>query len=172
MTTSRRNEATPGESRPRRKAPNKGSTTKSSRSSPEAVERAERDWQCVQLRRANLDWQTIADRLGYASPGHAHDRFTAVMREYPREDVETYRDLLLDRHETILRSLWPEVLKGNHWAMDRAQRSLEGLAKLTGANRPEKVEHSVGTTSLDDALRDLEAQMKARAAGAPVPQEP
>lgn len=155
----------------RRKTAGQGATRAKSKSSPEAVERLERDLQCVQLRRANVDWQTIADRLGYASPGHAHDRFMLMMREYPREDVETTRNLIRDRYEVMLRALWPDVLQGKWLAVDRASRILEAIAKLEGANRPEKIEITPGETDLDAALRELEEQLRRRAAGRPVPQE-
>jgi hypothetical protein len=160
-------EPTQPEKRPRRRA-NKGVTVKSS---PEAIERRKRDLQCVELRGAGVKWQVIADQLKYASPGHAYDSFMAIMREYPREDVETVRNLIFDRYETIIRAVWPKVLKGDNWSIDRASRVLEAEAKLMGANRPEKVEISVGATELDAALRELETEMKARAGGAPVPVE-
>jgi len=159
----------PNEAKPRRKA-NRGRTVKTK---PEDIERRERDWKCVELRKAGLHWQAIADQLGYASPGHAYDRFMAIMREYPREDVESVRNMISDRHEAMLRALWPDVLRGKWLAIDRATRILEALAKLHGANRPEKLEITPGETDLDTALRELEEQMRRRAArdDSPVPQE-
>lgn len=151
----------------RRRAP-RGQTV---RTKPEDIERRKRDLQCVQLRSAGVDWHAIADRLGYASPGHAYDRFMVVMKDYPREDVETWRGMISDRHEAIIRSLWPDVLKGKGFSIDRVQRSLEALAKLHGANRPENVEPPSGEQDLDAALRELEQQLQRRAAGRPVPQE-
>jgi DNA-binding CsgD family transcriptional regulator len=40
-----------------------------SRTRLSAVERRERDHQCVQLRAAGASWEEIAQRLGYSSPG-------------------------------------------------------------------------------------------------------
>jgi hypothetical protein len=94
-----------------------------------------------------------------------------VMKDYPREDVETAREIISDRYEAMIRALWPKVLKGDVWAIDRVTRISEAQAKLLGVNRPEKLELSVGGTELDAALRELEAEMKARAGGAPVPVE-
>lgn len=148
-----------------------GATRSQSPTSPEAIARLERDLKCVRLRSANVSWQGIADQLGYADPGHAHQRFMHVMRTYPREDIDTWRNLISDRHEAILRTLWPKVLQGDQWAMDRAQRGLEALAKLHGANRPEKLVITPGESDLDKALRELTEQLEARAAGHVV-QEP
>jgi len=143
------------------------------RTKPADVERMERDLRCVELRKAGLTWQAIADRLGYASAGHAYTRFMVVMKEWPREDIETTRNLISDRYEAMLRALWPEVLSGKWLAIDRATRILENLAKLHGANRPEKIEITPGETALDQALRELQEELQRRAArdGSPVPQE-
>lgn len=147
---------------------NKGATVTTT---PEAIARRERDLKCVELRKAGATWQAIADTVGYADPGHAYRGFQAVMKDYPREDVETARNIISDRYDAMIRALWPKVLKGNEWAIDRVTRISEAQAKLLGANRPEKLELSVGATALDTALRELEAEMKARAAGSPVPVE-
>jgi hypothetical protein len=160
-------EATQPEKRPRRRA-NKGGSVKSS---PRSIAVRERDLQCVELRKAGATWQSIADTLKYAGPGHAYEQFMIVMKDYPREDVETAREIISDRYEAMIRALWPKVLKGDVWAIDRVTRISEAQAKLLGANRPEKLELSVGGTELDAALRELEAEMKARAGGAPVPVE-
>jgi hypothetical protein len=149
----------------------RGATKTQSATSPAAIERRERDLQCVQLRRAGVHWDIIAKQLGYSSTGHAYDRFMAIMREYPREDVETTRELIADRLESVIRVLTPKILKGDNWSIDRYLKTCEQLAKLTGANRPEKLELSVGASELDAALRELEQELRARAGGAPVPQE-
>jgi hypothetical protein len=167
-------ETTPGEKPKRRRQPvRKGATRSQSPTSPEAIARRARDLKCVQLRSANVGWQVIADQLGYASPGHAYDSFMLVMKEFPREDVDTWRNMISDRHEQALRALWPDVLRGKWLAIDRTTRILEALAKLHGANRPDKIEVSSGETDLDAALRELEEQMRRRAArdNTPVPKE-
>jgi len=161
-------ETTQSETKPRRRGANKGCTV---RTKPKDIERRERDLKCVELRKAGLTWQAIADQLGYASPGHAYDRFMAIMREYPREDIEATRNLIRDRYESMLRAIWPDVLRGKLLAIDRASRILENIAKLEGANRPEQVQVFYGETELDAALRELEEQLRLRAAGQPVPQE-
>jgi hypothetical protein len=157
-----------GQTTRRQNRGNKGATVTTT---PEAIERRERDLQCVELRKAGATWQSIADTLGFADPGHAYKRFQVVMKDYPREDVETARNIISDRYDAMIRALWPKVLKGNEWAIDRVTRISESQAKLLGANRPEKLELSVGGTELDAALRELEVEMKARAGGAPVPVE-
>lgn len=154
---------------PRKKrVANKGRTVTTS---PDAIDTRERDHQGLQLRRAGVGWDAIAQQLKYASAGHAYNQVTKLMREYPREDVEEYRDLLIDRQELVIRVLTPKVLKADTWAIDRYLRACEQLAKLVGANRPERVEITAAQSELDSAYRELLAEMNARAAGVPVPQE-
>lgn len=146
----------------------KGATVKTS---PAAIERLDRDLKCVELRKAGATWQAIADTLGYAGTGNAYRAFMAVMNAYPRETVDTCRDILNARYETMVRSLWPKVVQGDVWAIDRVTRICEQQAKLNGCNRAEKVELSVGASALDAALREWEAELRMRAQGQPVPQE-
>lgn len=159
--------------KPKRKktASGRGATRRNSPTNPPAIERRERDLKNVALRKTGLHWQHIADELGYASPGHAYNAFMSVIKDYPREDVETARDLIADRHEACIAAMWEQAMEGKGWAVDRVTRSLEALAKLWGCNRPEKVEVSVGASELDMALRELQVELQARAGGSPVPVE-
>ncbi|PZS30990.1 MAG: hypothetical protein DLM61_09515 [Pseudonocardiales bacterium] len=121
-----------------------------------------------------MHWHAIANELHYSSPGHAHQRFMAVLAAYPREDIDTCRDILNDRYEAMIHVLWPKVLCGNLSAIDRATRLCEAQAKLLGANRterPERPELSASAADLDAALRALEGELRARAGGEPIPDE-
>lgn len=144
-------------------------------STPEAIERLERDLKCVQLRRSNMEWDAIAKQLGYADPGHAYQRFMAVMKSYPREDVDSAREVELQRYNQLLEAVWAICLdndidnKRQLWAIDRAQRLMDQRARLMGWNRPVRQEISVLTEStVDKAIQDLQAQMQAQAAAAGV----
>jgi hypothetical protein len=148
-----------------------GATRRHSATSPESIDTRERDQQALQLRRSGVTWDAIATQLRYSSPGHAYNQVTKLMREYPREDVEAYRDLLIDRQELVIRVLTPKVLKADTWAIDRYLKACEQLARLTGANRPERIEVTAAQSELDAAYRELMAEMNARAGGAPVPPE-
>ena len=144
-------------------------------STPAAIERLERDLKCVQLRRANMEWDAIAQQLGYSDAGHAYRRFMAVMKAYPREDVDSAREVELQRYNALLESVWPMCLdndidnKRQLWAIDRAQRLMDQRARLMGWNRPVRQEISVLTEStVDKAIKDLQVQLQAQAAAAGV----
>lgn len=157
-----------GQTKRNQRGSGQGATVKTS---PEAIARWDRDVECVRMRRAGKHWQVIVDELGYADTGHAYQRFQVVMKEYPREDVEEWRDTLSDRYDEMLTAIWVKVQAGDLWAIDRATRILEAQAKLLGANRAERLEVSAGVSELDAALRELEAELKVRSDGAPVPVE-
>lgn len=133
-------------------------------SSKAALERWERDYQCVQLRRAEVDFITIAETLGYASSGHAHDRFTAFMRQYPRDDVEQMRDLELDRIEKTARALEPTIAAGGQNAVRAAEvwnKLSERRSKLMGLDKPERKEVTVVTEdAVDKAIREAQQEME------------
>lgn len=98
-------------------------------------------------------------------------RFQAVMQAYPRENIETCRNIINDRYEAMICALWPKVVKGSLSAIDRVTRICEAQAKLNGANNAEKLDVSAGAAELDAALRALEAELRLRAQGQPVPEE-
>lgn len=134
-----------------------------SRSTPADIERWERDYECVQLRRAEVDWDTIAEKLGYASKGHAHNRFLAFMREYPRDDVETLRDLELDKIERKMRQLEPRCTDGDPRAIEVWNKLSERRSKLMGLDKPERREITVLTDDVvQKSIRESEAAYSAK----------
>lgn len=160
-------EEQPATPKPRRRS-NRGVKVTTS---PAAIDRLQRDTEAVRLRRAGHTFDEIATACGYADKGRAHHAVTALLRAYPREDVELLRDITFDRYEQLIRGLWARAAGGDVWAVDRVSRLLDQQARLCGLNRPEKIQITPGETDLDAALRELEAQMRRRAAGTPIPQE-
>jgi hypothetical protein len=90
----------------------------------------------VKLRRAGLGWDAIAQQLDYSDAGHAHRRFMVFMKDYPREDVVTARELEADRYDQLQRAIWAKCLKGDTWAFDRALKIMGQRARLLGLNVP------------------------------------
>jgi hypothetical protein len=148
-------------------APKRARKRPQSRSKPADIARWERDYECVKMRRAEVDWMTIAEKLGYASPGHAHDRFLAFMRAYPRDDVEAMRDLELDRIEKTARALEPRIEQGDVRAAEVWNKLSERRAKLMGLDKPERREVTVMTEdALDKAIREAREEMERKARSA------
>ena len=131
-----------------------------------AVARRERDAQCVQLRRAGLGWDAIAQQLGYSSAARAYEQFCSFMKEYPREDAVAARDLEADRYDQLQRAIWAKCLKGDTWAIARALKLMDQRARLLGLNLPPQpadlnnVDQARGLIlGMADGLRALSAAM-------------
>jgi hypothetical protein len=114
-----------------------------------------------------VDWDTIAERLGYASKGHAHTRFLAFMRQYPRDDVETMRDLELDRIEQTCRALEVRIARGGDDSVRAAEvwnKLSERRSKLMGLDKPERREVTVLTDDVvTKSIREANEQAERRA---------
>lgn len=126
-----------------------------SRTTREAVERHERDSQCVQLRRAGLGWDAIAQQLGYSSAARAYERFMVFMKDYPREDAVAARELEADRYDQLQRAVWAKCLKGDTWSIDRALKIMDQRARLLGLNLPPQPVEPDGMDERRSALTDL-----------------
>jgi len=127
--------------------------------SPTRLAIRDRDEQAAALRRAGATWPQIARQLGYASAGHAHDRFMILMREYPRDDIEAARDLEADRLDQLQRALWPRAMGGDEGAITTVLRIMDQRARLLGYNAPQRKEITVLTESVvDEALEQAAAQ--------------
>jgi|GEM_PF-1499187 len=70
-----------------------------------------RDAEAAALRARGYSFQRIADKLGFASKGKAHD---AVMRAYadiPSEDVKQAKQLDLERIDRLIEQAWDIMLR-------------------------------------------------------------
>ncbi len=147
-------------------------TRSNSKTTAAAIERYERDLQCVEYRRAGMTWEAIARALGYSSPGYAHRRFMHIMETIPRESIEEARELELDRLDKLQRAIWTQCLDtsntNQHWAMDRVLKISELRQRLLGLPRPVAQTITVLTDdTVSAAIKQLEAEMDARIAELP-----
>jgi hypothetical protein len=136
---------------------------------PEDIARWERDLECVRMRLKSYDWNTIVEELGYSSPGHAHDRFVRMLKEYPRDDVETARDQEIDRLDVVANELMKEIEAGNNVvrASEVLIKLMERRARLLGLDKPERKELTVVTEdAVDKAIREAREEMDRKASQA------
>lgn len=156
---------------PRKKKPHQ-------RTDPAAIRRWERDWECVKMRRQDIDWPTIVETLGYSSIGHAHDRCAAFMRNYPREDAETLRDMEMMRLDEAAKALRPRIEDGDPRAVEVYVKVSERRSKLGGLDAPERKQLTVITEDVVNqqimqARAELAQKMQsALEAGVPLPELP
>ena len=133
---------------------------------------AERRRQAIAMALAGADWDTIADRLGYASRGAAHTDVTRAMEKAAAEatrDADMLRHVELARIDRIQVAYWPRALGGRQpdggaiappdpdaakvvqWCIDRR-------CKLLGLDAA--IKHEVVTLgAIEAAIAKLEAQL-------------
>lgn len=134
------------------------------------VKTAERRKKAVAMRLAGADWDTIKEKLGYASRGAA---CTDVKRALDASLAEMHEAVAMHRHvanlrlERLLLVVYPLALRGDLKALEQARGLIADLRKLHGADAP--VKHQVLTIGAIEAeIADLEAQL---AGNDPVPAE-
>lgn len=120
---------------------------------PGQIERHERDRRCVEMRAAGNTWDEIVETLGFASPGHARDRWTLYLERQPkREGAEEQRELEMQRLDRLAVALEPKIQSGDVRAIEVAVKLLERRARLTGADQPVRQQITVINDELASEL--------------------
>lgn len=121
---------------------------------------AERRAKAIALHLAGMDWQAIADRLGYASRGAA---YTDVTRALERQQEEEAEQVALARHTELQRldrlqaAVWFPAMKGDVKAAEVALRVIDRRLKLRGLDAPRRV--SVEAENLADEITSMLDQL-------------
>ncbi|MGW9410283.1 hypothetical protein [Streptomyces diastaticus] len=99
--------------------------------------------QATALRVAGVDWATIAERVGYASPGAActavSEALKANLREQ-RDNVDELRALTVARYDRLQAAFWPlAIQEKDKKAADVVLRCLAGRADVEGTKAPTRL---------------------------------
>lgn len=122
---------------------------------------ADRRAKAIALHLAGMDWESIADRLGYASRGAAHTDVTRALKanlKAEAEQVETLRYTTGLRLDRLQAALWPKAVGGDTKAADTVLRIIQQRCKIEGVEAPTQI-------ALQHRL-DVEAQVVADAVAA------
>lgn len=118
------------------------------------MDAAERRRQALELRKAGVDFRTIADRLGYEGPSGAHKAVTTALKALTAEPAEELRALMLEQHRAMLKAIWPSVVRADLKAIDRAIRILAAIADLEGINAPKEIKVNHDMQALADRVAE------------------
>ena len=125
---------------------------------------AERRSKAVAMRLAGLDFQTIADRLGYASRGAAPTDITRALEQNVAEmhrNADVLRQEELDRLNRLQAGAWAAAAAGDVKAIQAVLGIIDRRCKLLGLDAP--VRHEVVTLDVVDAeIRRLSAELGER----------
>ncbi len=130
------------------------------RSATPALEVLEREAQVVQLRRAKLDWATIAQRVGFNSPQAAQRCFRRAINRVNVASVEELRREDGDMLDRLHSAFWRDAMNGDQGAAMIVLKTLEQKAKLFGEYAPVKQQVEV-TDTTRQRLVELVDQIRA-----------
>lgn len=123
------------------------------------VAREERDRKCVQMKHAGHDWNTIVSALGYASPGHAKDRYSLYLeRQPPLPGINEARVEEMARLDRLLLALEPKLAAHDVRAVEVAIKLTERRARLGGYDPAVKTQTTIVT---DEVITEIIAQRRA-----------
>lgn len=106
------------------------------------VEANERQRQALELRKAGVGFQSIADQLGYKDHSGAYRAVRAALKKTLQEPADELRAIEVERMDQMLAGLWPKATTGDTWAVDRVLKIMERRANLLGLDAPVKREIS------------------------------
>jgi hypothetical protein len=147
-----------------------------------------RDAEAAKLRVRGHTYQAIADQLGFASPGAAHDAVSRSLAESVRLPFEQQRELALNQLDQLACKAW-EVVQARHCVVSAGKVMAEGgtplpdprpvlealsvlvrieerKARLLGLDAPRKTAVGVITEEVVDAeIGRLQREIEARTTG-------
>lgn len=130
--------------------------------SPELVDK---EVKVLELRRAGLTWQRIAEETGYADHTGAYAAYKRAIKRTMQQPADELREAELDRIDRLQLALWPKAMKGDNASINTIVRLMERRARLLGLDTPIKIQQDVvnwdGNESIDRAVRELAALLTA-----------
>lgn len=108
---------------------------------------AERRKKAIALKIAGLDYQAIADQLGYADRAAAYvdiDRALKKNLDEEAEQVALLRHITVQRYDRLQAAWWPKALKGDAKAAEIVLKVMAQRAKIEGTEAPAQVDVSGG----------------------------
>jgi len=96
----------------------------------------ERMTRALELRKAGMTYQQIADALGYGSISAAEKAVKSGLKLLPREAANDVRQLEMERLAKIIASHWSAVLKGHVRSTEVVLRAMERRSAYLGLDAP------------------------------------
>jgi len=133
------------------------------RTSPQAIERAERERTAIALRIRGASFDEIAGQCGYADRSGARKAVERGLARHMHETVEEHRAIQLQRIELVISRLMPLIDREDPdlRAMDRLAKFMDQRAKLLALysqppQQPELPADYVDTNTVSQKFQDIE----------------
>jgi threonine synthase len=104
---------------------------------PTSAAVVEKRVKALDYRKAGMTYQRIAEAMDCAQTT-AFEYVQDALRETQREPADKVRELELERLDAMLRAIWPDVLKGNRLAIDRALGIMDRRSRYLGIDAPQR----------------------------------
>ena len=111
-----------------------------SKTSPRRLAAAERQRQALELRKAGVSFDLIAQQLGYSNRQGAHFAVESALQKTLQKPGDDLRQLDIERLDSLLFAVWPDARRGSLDHIDAALKILTRRAKLLGLDAPVKTE--------------------------------
>jgi len=98
----------------------------------------ERQRQALELHKAGVGYQAIADRLGYAGPSGAYKAVNAALQKTLQEPADELRTRELERLDRMHAALWPKAVSGHLRSVDRVLAIMARRSRLLGLDAPQR----------------------------------
>ena len=126
-----------------------------------APELIDKEIKVLELRRAGLTWQSIAEETGYADHTGAYAAYKRAIKRTMQQPADELREQELDRVDRLQLAAWPNAMKGDTKSIMTIVKLMERRARLLGLDTPIKIEQEItnwdGNDSIDRAVKDLAA---------------
>lgn len=124
--------------------------------SPELIDK---ETKVLELRRAGLTWQRIAEEVGYSDHSGAYAAYKRAMKRTLQQPADELRQQELDRIDRLQLAAWPKAMQGHIQSIGIIVRLMERRARLLGLDMPIRIEQDIttweGGDTIDRAVRDL-----------------
>jgi len=114
-----------------------------SKTAPIIIDKRERAVQALELRKAGISYEMIAQRLNYSNRTAAYRAVSRLLDSTEKEAVQDLREMELRRLDDLFMSIYTDARKGNLGAVDRCLRIMERRAKIAGIDSPEKTQTDI-----------------------------
>ena len=98
-----------------------------------------RELQVLELRRAGMTFQQIADEVGYADRSNAHAAYKRAIARAFQQPAAEVRELEADRLDRLQLAVWARALRGDLAAVDRVLKISERRARLLGLDHADGI---------------------------------
>lgn len=110
------------------------------------IEALDKERRALELAKAGVTYDRIAQEVGYASRSGAHKAVQRALNRSIQPDAEEFRKLQMARLNDMRLGLWPKVRQGVPRATEVAIKIEEREARLLGLDAPEQVEQKQDIT--------------------------